>query len=232
MGSTEINIYPIPGFSEPASCFSHLIGAGVFAVLSVFLLRRGRGHWPRILSLSLFAFSCVLLLSLSGVYHLLSPGTTGRHVLQRLDHAAIFVLIAGTFTPVHGILFKGIGRWGMIVLIWTTAITGITLKTIFFTGISEWLSLTFYIGLGWVGVLSGAVLYRRYGFAFIKPLLWGGLAYTIGAVLEFARFPILIPGVIGPHELFHVAVLTGAGCHWRFVHQFADGGRWPKKQIA
>jgi channel protein (hemolysin III family) len=174
-----------------------------------------------------FAFSCVVLLSLSGVYHLLSPGTAGRDVLQRLDHAAIFVLIAGTFTPVHGILFKGIGRWGMIVLIWTAAITGVTLKTIFFKGVSEWLGLTFYLGLGWIGALSGVVLYRRYGFAFLKPLLWGALAYTVGAVLEFVRQPILIPGVIGPHELFHAAVLTGAACHWKFVYRFADGGHWP-----
>jgi len=229
MNIAEIVIYPIPGFSEPVSCFSHLLGAGVFAVLYVFLLRRGRGHRARILSLSVFALSCILLLSLSGVYHLLSPGTAGRHVLQRLDHAAIFVLIAGTFTPVHGILFKGIGRWGMIILIWTAAITGITLKTIFFTGVSEWLSLTFYLGLGWIGALSGMVLYRRYGFAFIRPLVWGALAYTAGAVLEFMRQPILIPGVIGPHELFHAAVLTGAAFHWKFVYQFADGGPWPKQ---
>ena len=88
-----------------------------------------------------FAFSCVLLLSISGVYHLLSPGGSGRYVLHRLDHAAIFILIAGSFTPVHAILFRGPWRWGMLAGVWTMAITGLTLKTVYFTSIPEWFGL-------------------------------------------------------------------------------------------
>ena len=86
-------ILSILGFSDPVSSLSHLAGALVFAWLSVVLLRRGRGDRVRMISLCVFAFSCVLLLSLSGVYHLLSPGTAVREVLKRLDHAAIFVQI-------------------------------------------------------------------------------------------------------------------------------------------
>ena len=94
-------VLSIVGFSDPVSSLTHLAGAVVFAVLSVVLLHRGRGDRGRMLSLCVFALSCVLMLSLSGVYHLLSPGTAGREVLKQLDHAAIFVLIAGSFTPVH-----------------------------------------------------------------------------------------------------------------------------------
>ena len=147
--------------------------------------------------------------------------TAGIPLFPNLDHAAIFILIAGTFTPVHGILFVGLWRWGMLSLIWAAAVTGITLKTIFFSSVSELLGLTFYLGLGWVGLVSTIVLWRRFSFPFIQPLLWGALAYTIGAILGFIREPILIPGVIGSHELFHIAVLIGIGYHWKFVHQIA-----------
>ncbi len=223
----ETDIYAIPGFAEPFSCFTHLLGAGIFLVLGFFLVRRGRGSRARRFSLFVFAFACVHQLALSGVYHLLSTGGAGRAVLQRLDHAAIFVLIAGTFTAAHTILFTGIARWGMLLLIWAAAITGLTLKTIFFDSVPEALGLSLYVGLGWVGLGSAVMLWRRYGFTFIKPMLWGAVFYTAGGVLEFLREPTLIPGVIGPHELFHIAVLAGLSFHWRFTHSFADGSLPP-----
>jgi len=157
---------------------------------------------------------------MSGVFHLLEPNTTGRDVLQRLDHAGIFLLIAGTFTPIHGIMFTGWWRWGMLLPIWAIAITGLTLKTIFFDGFPEVFGLSMYLGLGWLGVISAVVVKRRFGFNMIKPLIYGAIAYSSGAVTEFLRTPILIPGIIGPHELFHIAVLFGLGFHFYFVYQF------------
>src|SRR5262249_33751051 len=161
------------------------------------------------------------LLSMSGVYHLLSPGGAGRVVLRRLDHGAIFVLIAGTFTPLHVILFRGWWRFGPLLLIWAAAITGVTLKSIFFDEMAEGVGLLCYRGRGWRGGASGFGLCPAHGLPFIRPLLWGGLAYSAGGVLEFLGWPVLIPGVLGPHELFHVGVLAGAGLHWKFVSQFA-----------
>jgi channel protein (hemolysin III family) len=213
----------MPGFTEPVSSLSHLLGAGVFTFLGAFLLRRGRGSALRLAFLGVYAFSCVFLLAMSGVYHLLSFEGAPRAVLARLDHGAIFLLIAGTCTPAHGILFRGWGRWGMLLLIWSAAAAGIALKTVFFADVAEWVGLVAYLALGWLGVVSGVALWRRNGFAFIRPLLGGGLAYTSGGVLEFLRWPVLIPGVLGAHELFHVAVLLGAGLHWKFVWQFAGG---------
>lgn len=218
-------IIPIPGFSEPFSSLSHLVGAGVAAVLSPGLIRRGRGSSGRVTALALFAFSCALLLAVSGVYHLLTPETTARVVMQRVDHAAIFVLIAGTITAAHAILFCGLWRWGMIVLIWLLAATGIVLKVFFFEGVSEALGLGFYLGMGWIGVISGVRVWRLYGGELLRPLIAGGLAYTAGAVLEFCRWPELAPGILGPHELFHLCVLAGVGFHWVFVNRFADGQR-------
>jgi channel protein (hemolysin III family) len=215
--------YGIPGFSDPVSSLTHLAGAGVFALLAIPLLRRGRGNQVRVACLGVYVVSCVLLLATSGVYHLLAPGGDGRLVLIRLDHGAIFVLIAGTFTAVHGILFRGRGHWGFLLFLWAVTVAAVTLKTVFFNDLAEWVGLTLYLGLGWVGVISGDILWGRYGWRFVRPLVWGGVAYTVGAVLEFLRWPVLIAGVIGPHELFHIAVLAGVGLHWWFVYHYASG---------
>lgn len=212
-----MNAESIPGFSDPFSSISHLIGAFVFLIYGIKLIYLVRGHTGWVVAVSIFVFSVVFLLSMSSVFHLLEHDSIGRAILQRLDHAGIFGLIAGTFTPVHGILFKGFWRWGILFLIWALAITGITLKSIFFNDMAEWLGLVFYLGLGWVGILSAYLTHRLHGFTIIKPLIYGALAYTTGASLEFLRLPIVIPGVIGPHELFHIAVLFGIGWHWQFV---------------
>jgi len=200
---------------------THLFSAGIFLILGIWLVLRGRDSLIKLISLSTFAFSSVFMLSMSGVFHLLEPQGTAREVLQRLDHAGIFFLIAATITAVHSILFKGIWRWGMLLMIWTIAITSITLKTIYFHDLSEWMGLSLYLGMGWLGAITGVLLYRRFGLTFIKPLIYGALAYTAGAVMEFIRMPLLVPGVIGPHELFHIAVLIGLGYHFRFIVNFS-----------
>jgi len=207
------------GIREPFSSLTHLLGALVFCVLAYALVRPtigGRLHHTA--SLGLFALASVLLLAMSGIYHLLPPDTTARTVLHRLDHVAIFFLIAASFTPTHCLLFKGAWRWGMLLLVWIIAIFGITPKAIFFTSIPEWLSLSMYIGFGSLGFVSGISLGKRYGFKFIRPLFWGGMMYAVGALLEYFREPLIIPGVIGPHELFHIAVLTALGLHWYFTY--------------
>jgi len=217
----------ITGFSDPVSSITHLGGAVVFAILAAALLRRSGGDRARVISLSVFAVSCVLLLGLSGAYHLLSPDTAGRAVLKRLDHAAIFVLIAGSFTPVHTILFRGALRWGMLSGIWAAATAGVIVKTVYFDVMPEWLGLTMYLGLGWLGVISATALARRYGWRPLQLVLWGALAYTAGALTEFQRWPLLMAGIVGPHEMFHLAVLGGIACHWAFIAGIASGkAKW------
>lgn len=225
---TASDLFAIPGFTDPVSSLSHLIGAGVFAILAVPLVHKGlrtrdaAGRWNgRVLSLAIFAASAVLLLTLSGVFHLLDRGGTARDVLQRLDHAAIFVLIAGTCTPIHAIMFRGPTRWGALAAIWTVAAVGVTLKSIYFVSTPPALGLGLYLGMGWLGGLSIVALWRRRGLWFVMPLLLGGLAYTAGAAIEGAEPGPMIGGVIRAHEIFHIAVLVGLGPHWRFVWSIA-----------
>ncbi len=212
-----MEIQAIPGFTHPVSSLSHLIGASIFAFLAISLWRRcGHCNLCRITT-TVFSVTVVVLLSMSGVYHLLSTQGTAHEVFVRLDHSAIFALIAGSFTPLQPLFFRNFwGRWGVLVLVWTLALSGIVLKVIFFTEIPELLGLSLYLGLGWLGLGSGIALGRRYGLKFILPLLCGGIAYTIGAIADYARWPVLWPGVVGPHEIMHLGVLIGIASFWWF----------------
>jgi channel protein (hemolysin III family) len=211
----------IPGFNDPVSSISHLLGAAVFFALSFPLLKLGRGNLWKTAALGVFCFASVLLLLVSGIYHLLSPEGEARIIFKHLDHSAIFVLIVATMTPIHQILFKGFMRWGWLIFIWVIAITTLTLKNVFFSSFPEWLGLSLFLGLGWLGVVTGGIVWYKQDFAFVKLLLYGGLAYTIGALLEFSKSPIIIPSIVGSHELFHITVLIGLAMHWKFIYGIA-----------
>ncbi len=220
------SIIPIPGFSEPVSSMTHLFGTVPFTVAAGFLIWhtvKRKPYGNNLFWVCVLIFASLFMLSMSGVYHLLEPGGDARAVLQRLDHAAIFVMIAGTFSVAHAILFRGLGRWLVLAIMWAAVATAISLKSVFFNDFPEWFGLILYLGFGWLGFASGGWLWRRYGYRFIRPLLWGGIAYSIGAVAEFMGAPWLWPGVFGPHEFFHVMVLVGLACHWAFIWQFCQG---------
>jgi len=214
--------YPIKGFSDPISSITHL-SAAVFFFFSYWkLFKRAKGNKVRQVSIFIYTFCLVFLFSMSGVYHLLDPSHTPRYVFRHLDYAGIWLLIAGTFVPIHSILFKDFKRWGILSLIWMITITGITLQMVFFDTIPEWLSLLFFLSLGWIGLLSFYLIKKIHHSVQIKYFILGGAFYTIGAVFEFLRYPNLIKGIIGPHEIFHFFVVLGAYYHWKFIFSFAN----------
>jgi len=220
-------IHAIPGFYEPVNAFLHLGGAVVFVILGVRVVRRNWSHRGRAAVLGVFALAGVLMLSISGVYHMLPGGSAGSEVMLRLDHAAIFVLIAGTFTPIHTLLFRGIARWSGLSMIWAVAVTGVTLVTIFFNDMPRGLGLGLYIAMGWLAGLSLVVAWRRRGFRFVRAVFIGGLVYSGGAILLALDWPTIIPGVVGPHELWHIAVILGLSLHWRFIERLAHSAPNP-----
>jgi channel protein (hemolysin III family) len=215
--------FPIPGFADPFSSISHLLGAAVFAYLAPALVRRGRGDFWRAASLGVFASCAVFLLAASGIYHLLPYGTADRAVLGQIDRAAIFLLIAASFTPGHVILFRGPWRWAPLLVVWLAAAAGLTVKPVFFGGTPDWVGSVLYLAMGWLGAVGCAALWRTHGWGFVWPMALGGVAYTVGAVIDVAYYPVALAGVVGPHELFHLFVLLGVGLHWRFMWTFADG---------
>ena len=222
MIAANINVDSLPGFREPFNSISHLVAAMVFTSLMVRLLRRGRGNLARVVALAVFGFTSVFLLLMSSIYHMHWPSSS-RDVMEQMDVAAIFALIAGTFTPAYAILYRGPARFWLLIISWGAAILGITFRTIFFDLMSGWMGTGLFLMFGWIGAISAWDLWKRYSFAFIQALVWGGLAYSCGAVMLEFHWPVLIPRILGPHELWHIAVLTGLGFHWRFVWQIADG---------
>lgn len=221
MEPTPIPI-PVLGFSDPVSSWTHLLAAACAFFAAFLLLRKGRGNPVRLASLAVFSFSMIFLFSMSGVFHLLERGGVAREVFQRLDHAGIWALIAGTFTPVHVILFRGPWRWPILAVVWTLAITGLVLEVVFFDSFPEWLLLTFFLGLGWLIALSSVQFYRVFRDKSVLLLVWGGLFYSIGAILDFTRWPVFVNGVLGPHESFHLFVVAAAAVHWLFVYKWCD----------
>ncbi len=216
-------IIPIPGFSEPFNSLSHLFGLIVFGCVGPFLVRRGRGLPGRVICLLVLVIATEVLLAASMIYHMLEPGTFAREaVMRRIDHAAIFILIAGSLTTAHGILFTGWQRSAVIACIWLFIAIVVPLKMVYWQRLSEGAGLVLFLCFGWLGLISGALLYRRHGARFVLPIIYGGIAYSLGALSEFARWPQLLPSVIGPHGLFHLAVLLGLGLHWWFFWRIAD----------
>ena len=211
----------LPGFYEPFNAISHLLATVVFLALGWKRVQRGRGSRTKVLFLTVYSLACVFLFSMSAVFHMMVRGGTASRVMERLDHGAIFVLIAGTFTGAHGIVFRGAFRWVPLIIVWCVAAACITLKTVFFESLPEWVGLSFYLGLGWAVALTAIPIFRRHGFGFLAPLFYGGAAYSMGAFMEYMGWLVVIPGVVHAHEIWHIAVLAGALMHWWFVWKVA-----------
>lgn len=218
----DIHVLSIPGFREPFSGLSHLLAVPVFAVLGYFLVQRGRGDWARTCSLMVMAAASVFMLLSSGIYHMLEPGVS-RTLMLHVDVASIFILIAGTATPVHVILFRGFYRWGPLLIVWSAALAGIFTMLISRGLLPSIPGTVTFLVMGWGGAVSCIVLWRRLGFQFVRMLVCGGVVYTLGAIILRSSWPPLIPGFVASHEIWHVAVLIGLSLHWKFVFSFATG---------
>ncbi|WKV11411.1 PAQR family membrane homeostasis protein TrhA [Marivirga harenae] len=205
------------GFEEPIGSWTHLLGALAVVVLLIWLFRKGGAGRRYPLPIFIYGLSCIFLLSMSGVYHILPRATSARYVLRILDHAGIFILISGTITSVHLLLFSGFMRWGIIGIASIIATIGIILSAIYMSIVPDIVTHIIYLVFGWLGVVSIIGLLKLRKDIVIKYLIYGGIAYSIGAVIDLLGFPVLVAGVLGAHEVFHFAVLLGAAFHWVFL---------------
>lgn len=206
---------------DPISCVTHLIGAGVSLVATVLILLRallGGTPWPVMVGAILFGASLVALYLSSGVYHYANRPPQALVGLRKLDHAMIYVLIAGSYSPFILGCLEGRQQLFFLVLIWAIAAVGIGVK-LFWLGAPRWLSTCFYIGMGWVGVLFLPSLIPALGRLGMTLLVTGGVLYTVGGVIYIVKWPNL-PGGWGFHELFHLFVIGGSLCHFFTVFYF------------
>ena len=215
-----ISRYDFIGFSEPLASWSHFAGAIIFLCWGAKTLIKGRGNFLRVSSLGIYIFSGFFLFCMSGVYHLLDKGTSANYVLQILDYAGIYLLIAGTFTPMQIILLRKYKRWIPLLAIWILAITGLTLTSIFFDDMPEWLILIFFLCMGWMSLFTVWFI-RRISPITVKKIALGGILYTAGAIFDFLKWPTIIEGVFEAHEIFHLFVLAAALVHFHAIFSLA-----------
>ena len=208
-------------FREPVSGFSHLAGALMAVAALVVLLYVGitnRDVW-QIVAFSVFGSSMILLYSASATYHLVNASERVIRTLRKLDHSMIFVLIAGTYTPVCLILLRGVVGYTMLSVIWSCAIAGIVLK-MFFMNIPRWLYTGVYLLLGWLALAVIVPLFKAAGLAAVMWLLAGGLFYTAGGIIYALKRPNIISDWLGFHEIFHMFVILGSISHFIMVFKF------------
>ncbi len=165
-----------------------------------------------------YSAGLLLLLGISALYHRPYWGPKPRAVMKRLDHSAIFTLIAGTFTPFC--LFSLPQEQGriLLVIIWCSALAGIC-QSIFWAKAPRWLSVFFYLASGWMVVPYLSDLKQSLGWANLSLLAAGGVVYTVGAIFYGLKKPKIAPTVFGYHELFHIFTIIAAGLHFIVVYQ-------------
>ena len=167
-------------------------------------------------SAAVFAAALATMFGISALYHRITWRPGPRRWMRRLDHAAIYLLIAGTYTPFGLLVLSGAWRWIVLPIVWGGALAAIVLKLAWVDG-PKWLAAALGIALGWIGVVALPQLWDHAGLAGILLLAIGGVLYTGGAVVYASGRPDPIPTVFGYHELFHALVIAAAACQYAAV---------------
>ena len=202
-------------FREPVNSWSHLLGLILAAAGTVALLHLARSPAER-LAFGVYGGSLMLLYAVSTLYHALPLPRQRLRKLRTLDHIAIYFLIAGTYTPVALVTLGGSSGLVLLAAAWTIALAGIPFK-IWWLEAPVWLSTATYLGMGYMVLLAAAPLARAVSVSGMAWLVAGGVAYTIGAIIFTRERPDPFPGRFGHHEIWHLMVLAGSGCHFAFM---------------
>ncbi len=201
---------------NPVRGFLHGAGAVLSVVGLVVLILRTWGDPRRMWTMVVFGVSLVALYTTSSLYHSVPWRPRWKERWQRLDHSMIFVLVAGTFTPLAVNVLDGSWRVVMLAVVWGIGLVGIAQK-ILWPRLRQWFSVTLQTSMGWSALIPLGELMRRLGTAPIVLTLVGGAFYTAGMVMYATRRPRLSPRVFSYHELFHLFVLAGSIAHFFMV---------------
>jgi hemolysin III len=172
------------------------------------------------LAAAIYAASVSALFGVSALYHRVSWTVPARRRMRRLDHSMIFLLIAGTYTPVGLLVLRGTLAGVVLAVVWGGALAGIVLELVW-TGAPRWLGGTVYLALGWVAVVAMPQLFAELGAVGGLLIVAGGLVYSAGAAVYALRRPDPVPAVFGYHEVFHVLVIAGVAAHFLAISLFA-----------
>lgn len=175
------------------------------------------------LAAAVFAGSVAACFGASALYHRVTWTPRVRLWMRRIDHAGIYLLIAGTYTPVSLLVLRGAWRPVVLTIVWAGAAAAIVLKFVWVGG-PKWLAAAIGIALGWIAVIALPQLVNRLDPAALSLLIAGGLAYTAGAVVYAQRRPDPAPAVFGYHELFHALTIVGVACQYVAIAFFIVRG--------
>ena len=208
---------------EPGSAITHFIAMmmAVFAAVPLLVKAGIQSGWEHFLAMAIFMGSMILLYGASATYH--SVDLTGKslRVFRKLDHMMIFVLIAGSYTPVCLIVLGGKLGYTLLALVWGIAAVGMIVKACWIT-CPKWFSSVIYIAMGWVCVLVFGPLLKTLSTPAFLWLLAGGIIYTVGGVIYALKLPIFNAKhkFFGSHEVFHLFVMGGSVCHFIFMYLY------------
>lgn len=198
---------------EPVNSLTHWGGAVLALVGLVALLIVGWSTPAKIISLAIYGVSLIFLFSASATYHMVRVKDKALEIFRKIDHSAIFVLIAGTYTPFCVNAFEGFWKWGMLSIIWSLAFIGILVK-IFYIGAPRWLNALIYVVMGWFSVAAAGQMLATLPVWVFTWLIIGGVVYTLGAIVYATKIFNFKPGVFGFHEVWHIFVLLAAAAHF------------------
>ena len=208
---------------DPGSAITHFIGMimAIFAATPLLIRAASRPDRIHIVSLAVFIISMILLYAASTAYHSFNLSEKANIILKKIDHMMIFVLIAGTYTPVCLIVLNGTIGYTLLALVWGRALAGIVIKALWVT-CPKWFSSILYIAMGWVCVLAFTQILNSLSPAAFGWLLAGGIIYTIGGVIYALKLPIFNAkhSAFGSHEIFHLFVMGGSLCHFILMFNY------------
>lgn len=208
---------------DPGSALSHFIGMlmAIFAATPLIIRALRAPDTIHVISLSIFIVSMILLYAASTTYHTFNVSPHINKVLKKIDHCMIFILIAGSYTPICLVVLNGTTGYILLAVVWSIAILGIVFKLCWVT-CPKWISSVLYIAMGWVCVLAFTQILNALPQAAFNWLLAGGIIYTAGGIIYALKLPIFNSRhkYFGSHEIFHLFVIGGSICHFIMMFKY------------
>lgn len=208
---------------EPGSAITHLIGVilSVLATTPLLVKVAVQDDHTAFIAMAVFMCSMVALYSASTIYHSVTVRDRILRVFRKLDHMMIFVLIAGSYTPICLIVLGGKSGYTLLAVVWGIALVGMTIKACWIT-CPKWFSSVIYIAMGWICLAVFGTLWNTLPHSAFLWLLAGGIIYTAGGVIYALKLPVFNAKhqFFGSHEIFHLFVLGGSICHFVFMYQY------------
>lgn len=204
---------------EPVNTWTHFVTFLAAIVGLVFLIILSGHNASKLVTMTVYGVSCIVLYGASSLYHWVKTTPEKELILKKIDHISIYLLIAGSYTPVFYYGLTGAWKWTMLSAVWALALIGMFLK-IWFIHAPRYVSTAFYVTLGWIAVVPFVQLIDRLPTGAIVLMVVGGIFYTIGAIIYATKRLDFFPNRFGFHEIFHLFVSAGSIAHFFMISHY------------